>query len=49
MTVYVKQENDKQKLYSMNSEIDMKKIEGMEIKHVRFQDGLVMFTLKEKR
>jgi hypothetical protein len=49
MTIYVKQDGDRQKLCSMGAEIDMKKVEGMEIKHVRFQDGLVMFTLKDKR
>lgn len=49
MVIYVKQSKDKQQLYSSGKEIDMKSVEGMEIKHAKLQDGYVMITLKQKR
>ena len=49
MVVYIDIRDGKQKLCSSGKEIDMKSVEGTEIKHIKFVDRFIQFTLKEKR
>ena len=49
MVVYIDVRDGKQKLCSSGKEIEMKSIEGMEVKHIKFVDRFIQFTLKAKK